>query len=121
MSELQEALSTSTHDVQMVLNYLEARKDLDMNHVGMYGQGSGGAIAILAAATDPRITALNVTDPWGDWPDWLKGSKQIPEEERATYLSNGGYVVFEVYGHGSTLPIACLAARERPKSKKSER
>jgi len=67
VSELQEALSTSTHDVQMLLNYLEARKDLDMNHVGMYGQGSGGAIAILAATTDLRITALDVTDPWGDW------------------------------------------------------
>ena len=65
VSELQEALSTSTHDVQMVLNYLEARKDLDMNHVGMYGQGSGGAIAILAATTDPRITALDVTRPVG--------------------------------------------------------
>ena len=25
-------------------------------------------------------------DPWGDWPDWLKGSKQIPENERETYL-----------------------------------
>lgn len=87
VSELQEALSTSAHDVQMVLNYLDARKDLDMKHVGMYGQGSGGAIAILAASADPRITALDVTDPWGDWPNWLKGSKQIAEDERPSYLT----------------------------------
>jgi hypothetical protein len=86
VSELQEALATSTHDVQMMLNYLETRKDLDMRRVGIYGQGSGGAVAILATAADPRIIALDVTDPWGDWPDWLNGSKQIPEEERAAYL-----------------------------------
>jgi len=86
VSELQEALATSTHDVQMVLNYLETRGDLDMHHVGMFGQGSGGAIAILAAAADARISVLDLMDPWGDWPDWLKDSKQIPEEERAAYL-----------------------------------
>ncbi len=86
VSELQEALTESTHDVQMVLNYLETRQDLDMSRIGMYGQGSGGAIAILAASVDPRIVALDLSDPWGDWSDWLKGSKQIPEEERAGYL-----------------------------------
>lgn len=52
----------------------------------MYGQGSGGAIGILAAAADSRITALQLIDQWGDWPDWLKNSKQIPEDERAMYL-----------------------------------
>lgn len=86
VSELQEALSTSTHDVQMILNYVQTRTDLDRQHIGMYGQGSGGAIGILAAATDSRIIALQVIDPWGDWPDWLKDSKQVPEEERSTYL-----------------------------------
>jgi cephalosporin-C deacetylase-like acetyl esterase len=70
----------------MILNYLATRDDLDMKHVGMLGHGSGGSVAILAAAADPRIVALHVIDPWGDWPDWLKGSKQIPEAERATYL-----------------------------------
>jgi hypothetical protein len=86
VSQLQEALATSTHDVQMVLNYLETRGDLDTHHVGMVGQGSGGAVAILAAAADSRIRVLDLMDPWGDWPDWLKNSKQIPEEERPTYL-----------------------------------
>lgn len=86
VSELQESLSTSTHDVQMILNYVQTRKDLDSRHIGLYGQGSGGAIGILAAAADSRITVLQLVDPWGDWPDWLKSSEQIPEDERAMYL-----------------------------------
>lgn len=86
VSELQEALSTSTHDVQMVLNYLASRDDLDMNRVGMLGQGSGGSIAILAAAADPRIVVLDVIDPWGDWPDWIKDSRELPQQERTAYL-----------------------------------
>ncbi len=86
VGELQEALATSTHDVQMVLNYLETRDDLDAHRIGIFGQGSGGAVAILAAAADPRIAVLDLMDPWGDWPDWLQDSKQIPEEERPAYL-----------------------------------
>jgi iron complex outermembrane receptor protein len=50
ISELQEALGTSVHDVPMILNYLSTRGDLDMDNIGMFGQGSGGAIAILAAS-----------------------------------------------------------------------
>jgi len=38
--------------VQMVLNYLETRGDLDMSRVGMFGQGSGATIAVLASAVD---------------------------------------------------------------------
>lgn len=87
VSELQEALATSAHDVQMILNYLESRDDLDVHRVGMFGQGSGGAVAILAAAADPRIAVLDLMDPWGDWPDWLKYSAQVPEEERSSYLT----------------------------------
>src|ERR1035441_1223230 len=51
----QLSLALTVHDVQMVLNYLETRGDLDMSRVGMFGQGSGGAIAVLAAAADSRI------------------------------------------------------------------
>ena len=89
VSELRESLADSAHDVQMVLNYLETRGDLDMNRVGMFGDGSGASIAILSAAVDPRIKTLDLLDPWGDWPDWVKESTRIPEKERPTYLNPG--------------------------------
>ena len=86
VSELEEALGSSVHDVQMILNYLASRGDIDMGRIGMYGQGSGGAIAVLAAAADSRIAVLDILNPWGDWPDGLKESPQIPEDERPDYL-----------------------------------
>ena len=86
VSELQESLATSVHDVQLILNYLAKRGDLDMSRVGMFGEGSGGSIAIMAAAVDPRIKVLDLLDPWGDWPEWLAQSTLVPDEERAAYL-----------------------------------
>lgn len=86
VSELPESLATTVHDVQMILNYLETRGDLDMSRVGMFGEGSGGAIAILAASADPRIKALDLLQPWGDWPDWLAESRVVPDKERPDYL-----------------------------------
>jgi len=87
VSELQESLATSAHDVQMILNYLETRGDLDMSRVGMYAQGSGASIAILTSAADSRIKVLDATDPWGDWPIWFASSTFPPEDERANYLT----------------------------------
>lgn len=87
VSQLPESLGTTVHDVQMILNYLAARGDMDMDHVGMWGDGSGAAIAIMAAATDPRIKALDLLDPWGDWPNWLAKSTLVPEKEREQYLT----------------------------------
>ncbi len=86
ISELQECLATSAHDVQMVLNYLATRDDLDMTRVGMFTQGSGASIGILASAVDPRIKVLDALDPWGDWPTWMATSPFVPEEERAEYV-----------------------------------
>jgi len=86
VSELQEALGSSVHDVQMILNFLSTRDDLDLSKVGMFGEGSGGTIAVLSAAADPRIKAIDLLDPWGDWPEWLRDSSIVPENERATYL-----------------------------------
>jgi hypothetical protein len=57
-----------------------------MNRVGMFGQGSGATIAILASAVDPRIKVLDVLDPWGDWPRWMATSEFVPKEERTEYM-----------------------------------
>lgn len=86
VSDLQESLATSAHDVQMILNYLATRGDLDMDRVGMFGDGSGATIAILAAAVDPRIKTLDLLNPWGDWPDWLAKSPLVPAKERPDYI-----------------------------------
>lgn len=86
VSELQESLATSVHDVQLMLNYLSTRGDFDMTRVGMFGDGSGASIAIMAAAVDSRIKAVDLLDPWGDWPEWLAKSTLVPENERADYL-----------------------------------
>jgi hypothetical protein len=86
VSELQEALGKSTHDVQMVLNYLAERGDVDMNNVGVFGAGAGGTIAVMAASVDARIKAIDLLDPWGDWPVWLQESEVIPEDEHPAYL-----------------------------------
>jgi hypothetical protein len=86
VSDLPEALATSTHDVEKVIDYLETRKDIDTKRIAVYGQGSGAAVAILAASADPRIKALDLEDTWGDWPEWLGKSSIIPEAERPIYL-----------------------------------
>lgn len=87
VSELQEGLGSTVHDVQLILNYLDRRGDFDMSRVGMWGVGSGASIAIMAAAVDPRIKVLDLLNPWGDWPDWLAKSSIIPKEERPIYVT----------------------------------
>jgi hypothetical protein len=86
--ELQESMASSAHDVQLIIDYLARRGDLDIEDgVGMFGQGSGGAIAILAASADPRIRAVDVLNPWGDWPDWLKTSPIVPDDIRSNVVT----------------------------------
>src|SRR5262249_35768154 len=88
VSELQECLSVSAHDVQMVLNYLAERGDLDMSRLGVVGEGSGASIGILASAVDPRIKALDGLDPWGDWPTWMGKSPVVHEDELPNFLKS---------------------------------
>jgi dienelactone hydrolase len=53
VSELQESLGSTVHDVHLILNYLSTRNDLQADRVGMFGEGSGGTIALLTAAVEP--------------------------------------------------------------------
>jgi dienelactone hydrolase len=87
VSELQEALGSTVHDVKFILDYLASTGKFDMNRVGMFGEGRGGTIAILAAAADPRIKAVDALDPWGDWPDFLAKSPVVePDPAHADYV-----------------------------------
>jgi len=86
VSELEESLGSTVHDVKFILDYLAERGDIDMDHIGMFGEGSGGAIAIMAAASDRRIKAVDTLNPWGDWPDFLAKSPVLePDPDHAIY------------------------------------
>jgi len=87
ISELHDSIVKTVHDVQMIVNYVQSRPDLDGNRLGIFGQGSGATIAGLAAIADPRIQAVDLLDPWGDWPAWLAESKLVPEQERPGFLT----------------------------------
>jgi len=81
-NQLPESLGATVHDVQMILDFVASLGQLDMNRIGMFGQGSGGGIAILASAVDARIKALDLLTPWGDWPDFIEHSTFVPSEDR---------------------------------------
>lgn len=87
LSELQEALGETTHDVQMALKYLEQRQEFDLTRVGVFGTGSGATVGILAAAADPRIQTLDLVNPWGDWPSWMKTTQLVSPVERKDYVT----------------------------------
>jgi hypothetical protein len=87
VSELQESLGSTVHDIKFILDYLASRGDVDMDRVGMFGQGSGATIALLASAADSRIKAVDALDPWGDWPVWLaKSPVGADDPEKAARL-----------------------------------
>jgi dienelactone hydrolase len=62
ISELPESLGSSVHDVQLVLNYLAGRGDMDMNHVGVFGMGSGASI-YPSCPPIPESGLVDI-DPW---------------------------------------------------------
>ncbi len=86
LSQLPQCLAATAHDIQLMIDFVEQRRDLDTSRIGMFANGSSASIAILASAVDPRIKVLDVLDPWGDWSNWLATSTFVPPAERADYL-----------------------------------
>ena len=46
------------HDVSAVISYLQSRTDIKIGKIGIFGTSMGGAVAIQAAAIDPRIACV---------------------------------------------------------------
>jgi fermentation-respiration switch protein FrsA (DUF1100 family) len=46
------------HDVSAVISYLQSRTDIKIGKIAIFGTSMGGAVAIQAAAIDPRITCV---------------------------------------------------------------
>lgn len=87
VSELRESLATTVQDVQFILDFVGMQNDLDSSRIGMFGEGSGGAIAALSAAVDARLRVVDLHVPWGDWRSFLATSARIPTDERARLSS----------------------------------
>ncbi|MGB8260661.1 MAG: hypothetical protein WCE75_09935 [Terracidiphilus sp.] len=83
VTRMPEAMVSTVHDIQLILDFLQSRGDLDMSRVGIFGQGSGGAIATLAASVEPRIKALDLLVPWFDYPVWFRSAVDVPWQKGA--------------------------------------
>ena len=46
------------HDVSAVISYLQSRTNIKIGKIGVFGTSMGGAVAMQAAAIDPRIACL---------------------------------------------------------------
>jgi len=55
------AVGVKVWDVIRTLDYLETRKDVDKNHIGMAGLSMGGTITLFTAALEDRIKAAIIS------------------------------------------------------------
>lgn len=87
VSELQESLACSVHDVSYIIDYLSTRPDINASRIGMFGMGSGATIAVLAASVDRRIKAIDLINPWADWPSWMKTAAIVDKQDRQRFAA----------------------------------
>ena len=69
------------------LELLAGRPDVDASRLAVVGHDFGAMLAVLAAAEDPRVTALALIAPTPRWADWFLPFWQI-DEDRIAYLAS---------------------------------
>jgi dienelactone hydrolase len=68
------------------LDRLAEHPDVDESRLAVVGHDFGAMLAVLAAAEDPRVTALALIAPTPRWADWFLPFWRI-DEDRITYLA----------------------------------
>jgi alpha-beta hydrolase superfamily lysophospholipase len=86
-------------DVQAAVSYLSTRGDVDTHRIGVLGSGgTGGGVAVFAAAIDPRIKCISAMFPVANGRDWLASMRRPYEwnafllrlEENRQRIARGG-------------------------------
>ena len=76
-SDLDPFLIRITNSVQLVIDYLITRPEIQKEFIGSIGSSLGGIRSILAAEIDQRIKAIVTFTAGGDIPEILTNSKQF--------------------------------------------
>jgi 2,6-dihydroxypseudooxynicotine hydrolase len=107
--------------VKAVLDYIETRKDLDTNRIGMWGVSLGGYYAPRAAAFDKRIKAcialggpFNMGDAFDSLPDLTRETFRIRShcKTRKEAHRNANTLSLEGVAQNITCPIFIVNGRQ---------
>jgi len=71
--------ASEVDDLKAALTYLETRKEVNKEWIGVAGHCMGGAIAIVAAAKDQRIKAVAAWATSGNYKRWIRSQRSLLE------------------------------------------
>jgi alpha/beta superfamily hydrolase len=66
-------------DLGNALDFLARHRAVDPDRIGVIGSSFGGAVAVYAAGTNPRITAVISNGGWGHGERKFRGQHATPE------------------------------------------
>jgi dipeptidyl aminopeptidase/acylaminoacyl peptidase len=66
-------------DTKNALTFLAQHPAVDADRIGLIGSSFGGAVAVYAGGTDPRVAAVVSNGGWGDGERKFRGQHRTPE------------------------------------------